>query len=813
MKGKINRFDIVLIVAAIASIAIFMHFYADIFPSSSIKMKLSQKEIEKKAISFLTDLSYHFEESNYNISFRQESKQIRYLGEQFGTKKANQLMADSILVYYWQILWDDTKYFKTPIRSDKRRMISPTPSDTLILGKTKLRLSTDGELVSFTVSIDDSIPGANLLEDSARTLVENYLIDQVKIDLANFDLKEHTFKKAINRTDHFFKWLNKKTVAEEKEELLVTLQGEIISSYYRNQIAPESYRDFAENLNKIKFLFVFGMILLYSIFVVVMLIKKLKADAISMNIGMIFAIITAISMLFIVWSGVEGEEIYELVIALTIPSLFIGFITLPLSAVADSFAREVWPEKLFTYDALRKRIILFPQFGSAILHGILIGFALLGVNTIFYKIGTEFGGLSFIFNDNQISGIGTFFPCLFILAVILMKLIYVELTFRLLSLSYLRKYLKSIYTILILSALFTALTSCSALNLTVLPLHFDFFINFISAVIIGYTFIKYDFITSFIVALTPRIFFEGYNLLAFGQDFYTVNGYCFMGLLLSLAIIGFIGIFRFSKKEVDLASLAPPYVSQMAERERLRRELEIARHVQLSFLPKENPSTEKLEISTICIPAQEVGGDYYDFVQLSDDRLGVAIGDVSGKGISAAFYMTLTKGFFKSQARDRESPGDVLIKLNELFYENVERGTFVSVIYGIFDLNRRTFTFARAGHNPVIVCSRVKGRTETLCPNGLALGLEKGIIFNKTIEEYQLKLNKDDLLVFYTDGFTEAMNKNSEEFGETRLENIIDKNRNVFAEGLLQIIRQHIESFVGKIPQHDDMTMVIVRIK
>ena len=813
MKVKITRFDILLIIAAIISIAMFIRFYADIFPSSAITMKLSRQEIEQKALSFLSDLGYHFKGIEYSIHFRQESKQIRYLDKKFGTKRANQLMADSIVVFYWQIQWENTKYFKKSLQSINQQ-VNPLPSsDSLNLGEMKLRLATDGQPVSFQVSIDDSIPGANLPRDSARTLVENFLINEVNLDLSNFELEKPIIKEGLSRTDHYFKWLNKNVVAGEKEELLVTLQGDIISSYYRNQIAPESYRKLGEDFARVKFLFISGIILLYSIFVIVTLIKKLKANAISLNIGMVFAIVTAISLLFIIWSTVDEEELIGLILALTLPALFVGFIILPLFAVGDSFAREVWPEKLFTFDAFRKRMILFPQFGHTILHGMLVGFILLGMHTFLFKIGSEFAGLGFDVNDNQISGIATFFPSLFILASILLKIIFNELAFRLLTLSYLRKHLKSIYNILILGALIASLTSSSSLDLPVFPVHFDFLINFISALIIGFTFIRYDFIASLIASLIPRIFLEGYNLIAYGQDFYAINGICFMGFLLGLCLIGLVGSLRTSKKDIDLARLAPPYVSQMAERERLRRELEIARHVQLSFLPKENPSNEMYEVATICIPAQEVGGDYYDFVQLSDDRLGIAIGDVSGKGISAAFYMTLTKGFFKSQARQGQSPREVLIQLNELFYENVERGTFVSIIYGIFDLTRKTFTFARAGHNPVIICSRVKGRTETLCPKGLALGLEKGVIFNKTIEENQLSINKDDLLVFYTDGFTEAMNKNSEEFGETRLQTIIDSHKNVFAEVLLQIVRQHIESFVGKTPQHDDMTMVIVRIK
>ena len=123
----------------------------------------------------------------------------------------------------------------------------------------------------------------------------------------------------------------------------------------------------------------------------------------------------------------------------------------------------------------------------------------------------------------------------------------------------------------------------------------------------------------------------------------------------------------------------------------------------MSFLPKENPILKGIDIASICIPAFEVGGDYYDFIRLGKNKLGIIIGDVSGKGTQAAFYMTLTKGFLKAIAKHTDSPAEVLTKMNELFYENVERGRFISMIYAVVDLENKLIRIARAGHNPVIL--------------------------------------------------------------------------------------------------------------
>ncbi len=180
----------------------------------------------------------------------------------------------------------------------------------------------------------------------------------------------------------------------------------------------------------------------------------------------------------------------------------------------------------------------------------------------------------------------------------------------------------------------------------------------------------------------------------------------------------------------------------------MQSELEIARDVQMSFLPVKNPQFKGLDIAAKCIPALEVGGDYYDFVRLDESRLGIIIGDVSGKGTQAAFYMTLTKGFVKALSKTIKSPSEFLIQINELFYENVERGTFISMIYGIFDLKENTLTFSRAGHNPVLARQSDKNEIELLNPVGLALGLEKGQIFSRTIKELKVTCVPVMLLYF-----------------------------------------------------------------
>jgi len=147
-----------------------------------------------------------------------------------------------------------------------------------------------------------------------------------------------------------------------------------------------------------------------------------------------------------------------------------------------------------------------------------------------------------------------------------------------------------------------------------------------------------------------------------------------------------------------------------------------------------------------------------------------------------------------------------------LFYENVERGTFISMIYGIFDLQSRTFSFARAGHNPLLIQKGMNDKVELLCPKGLALGLEKGTLFERVIEEYTIGIQSNDIFMFYTDGFSESMNSKKEEFGEDRLQNLLQKSSLPSAEHIINHIKTEIINFVGEAPQHDDMTMLVVKV-
>ncbi len=174
--------------------------------------------------------------------------------------------------------------------------------------------------------------------------------------------------------------------------------------------------------------------------------------------------------------------------------------------------------------------------------------------------------------------------------------------------------------------------------------------------------------------------------------------------------------------------------------------------------------------------------------------------------------MTLTKGILQTLSREGLSPAEVMRRLNMLFYANAPRGTFISMIYGVFDVEARTFTFARAGHNPVILKRSPSQEPDLVQPTGQAIGLVAGPTFDDTIEECTLDLRIGDVLVFYTDGFSEAMNAAKDQYGDDRLARKVGEAGNRSATEILHAVAEDVHHFVGAADRHDDMTMVVVKL-
>ncbi len=258
---------------------------------------------------------------------------------------------------------------------------------------------------------------------------------------------------------------------------------------------------------------------------------------------------------------------------------------------------------------------------------------------------------------------------------------------------------------------------------------------------------------------------------------------------------------------------------QAEEKKRLEEELRIARAIQMSLLPRGQLSVPGLSITALCVPAREVGGDYYDLLPLDDGRLGVLIADVAGKGTSAALYMAELKGLILSLSRIHTSPRRLLIEANRIIANNLDSRSFITMTYAIIDLRAGTMTYARAGHTPLMRRTTDGGgvpSVQVLVPDGLVVGLQMddgGALFERLLEEDTVPLRQGDLFMFFTDGITEAMNAASDCFGDARLGEILTEHGDLPSEELRERILREIAAFVAGAPQHDDMTMILVKVE
>jgi serine phosphatase RsbU (regulator of sigma subunit) len=258
---------------------------------------------------------------------------------------------------------------------------------------------------------------------------------------------------------------------------------------------------------------------------------------------------------------------------------------------------------------------------------------------------------------------------------------------------------------------------------------------------------------------------------------------------------------------------------QAAEKKRLEEELRIAHEIQMSLLPQGPLLMAGLSVTALCVPAREVGGDYYDFLPLGDQRVGVLIADVSGKGTSAALYMAELKGLVLSLSEIHTSPRDLLIAANRIIAHHLDARSFITMTCAVIDLRARTMTYARAGHTPLIyvpgVCAQGTPRqVQILVPDGMVVGLklDNGEMFARHLVEETIALQPGDLYLLFTDGISEAMNARDDLFGEARLGQLVESHAHLPSEELRERMLREIAAFVGDAPQHDDMTMILVKV-
>jgi serine phosphatase RsbU (regulator of sigma subunit) len=285
-----------------------------------------------------------------------------------------------------------------------------------------------------------------------------------------------------------------------------------------------------------------------------------------------------------------------------------------------------------------------------------------------------------------------------------------------------------------------------------------------------------------------------------------------LGILFAMKAVpfGFVeesqGLFQAFANQAAISLENVQLVEQSIKQEKAEEELRLAHQAQMRLLPQTMPKIRGFEVDGLCVTANEIGGDFYDVISARKDRIDIVIGDVSGKGATAAFYMAEFKGVIQALVSHFASPKEILIEMNAFLRKECDSDTFLTMVYAILQPSRKKIRLARAGHCPVGLIRG--GKVTWMETKGLGLGLSPEKVFRQRLEEVEITLRPDDILFFYTDGLTEARNPVGEEFGEDRLTGLLSDLHGRVPGDLIHFITSRVEAFTEGFPRHDDITLL-----
>ncbi len=251
--------------------------------------------------------------------------------------------------------------------------------------------------------------------------------------------------------------------------------------------------------------------------------------------------------------------------------------------------------------------------------------------------------------------------------------------------------------------------------------------------------------------------------------------------------------------------------SEASQKKRMDADLRVAQEIQRILLPSCAPDSRSFQISGINIPAGQVSGDYFDYIRVDANRVGVAIADVSGKGVPASLIMAMCRSVLRSQALANGSAADVLHKVNRQLYPDIKEDMFISMAYLILEEGSSTVTLCRAGHDAPLLYSARERTVTRLNPPGMALGIDSGDVFDRVTRDFSVTLEANDCLILYTDGVTEALDRKGFEFGTKKIIQSIMASATEGAPAIVKKVTEDLRDFVGAYPQSDDVTLIAIR--
>ncbi len=586
----------------------------------------------------------------------------------------------------------------------------------------------------------------------------------------------------------------------------VQLQSGYLTSFMRKPLLasgnePDLWRDLV-------FPLLFGAAWFFLALVLFFLfVQKLRRDEVDFKHAQKFGVIAA-ALTFLRFVSIPERGLLTTILTAVIVSLLAALFFAMLWAVCESFLRQTTSDKLRYVDLLFQGKWNVRDTSRSLLWAGTAGLVLLGLPVLVLLAAKTWRGLSIVLLpvDLQLSNLrfpgGLMGNALLgpLPAVVLIGSIFLGIVYPVVRIRFSRW---------LACALFCVLFALAVGHL--LPFGPPVLALF-GAFLIGLFFFSameaWGLLAAMALLYVPMAFTKVALLLTAQGSSMLIQGWLSVGVLVAgFFALGYVALF--GRPMESVSEYVPEYLARMRERERFARELEIAKGVQERFLPKEKPEIPGFSLATCCIPAMEVGGDYYDYLPLPDGKWLLLLGDISGKGVKAAFYMTLAKGILHAIAFSEGYHTEILRRLNLVFGSQSEPGIFLTLCALVLDPATRDVQILSAGHNPPFLLN--EDGAKVLKPRGLVLGLMNDEVFLKSLRDVQMKLEPGDSLVLYTDGVTEAMDRDCQEFDMARLQKSLGKVRDGDPEAVLSAVVKDVEKFQNGAPQADDLTIMVVK--
>ena len=849
--------DLTLVIVGVIALLLFFWFYADYHPLTKADNSYGKESIEDSSIQWLQRNGFEFQDKQYTkfdlSSTLLDSLQSRSSFKDFYSNPLNRSMNP---VFYWRsdILINKIEPETTPgsfsAITAERITVRLSESGNLIgfynpreliperivLPKAlqygfnieempdffNTETGSQGENFRFSFTGDDtSVLDMNRIRrgeiQPVSRLVAERMADyhltlsgwpEMHFELENLEIipvSDHSVARATFQSVFSNNWIPVELVIDYMPG------GNLVSMTYNYEFASASGNNWSSIRSGLRSF----LIVIFFFWILILLFIRFRLRLVDLKASILVAVIGG----FIVPTYFISQQLHNQIHTFEDLSItfFLGILAgsgfmaaassigfFAVAAISDSITRQNWPVKLRTIDSLRSGYLFNIPLGLSIIRGICWGFILsFTICLILILMPGSYLSVNPVFNAENIY-LSFIFSTLigFIFIFLIAQVVFLILIGKLGSTS------KKSILVVVATALIFAIAD--PLSLNVGGLGVKVVTSIATGLILGWIYWKEDFLAAFISL------FVFWGLLGSASGWlmgYSPDSLEFI-LLIAIILAGFAygGTSIISSRSAqNIPDFVPDYIQELASENRIKQELQIARKVQQSFLPLKTPNVPGLDVFAICKPAFETGGDYYDFIELDDKKLAITIGDVSGKGIQAAFYMTFTKGVLYALCNDYTSSVEVLCRTNKMFRKNAAKGTFISLIFGIFDEEKSVFRFSRAGHNPLLYFNNKEKKLHIYQPEGIAIGMADMAKFSSRISEQSVKMETGDILIFYTDGMVEAVNKENQLFGEDRLYALIRKYHNLPSQQMVEKIEENLAEFVNGTDQYDDMTIIIVK--